>query len=92
MLSNLVAWVSFVRYFSGLCFLVMIFSVPKFTVATQAQTALPGLVQAGMDEAKSGCEHEHAVMKLGFLTERDINGDGVKDYILDYGMFECGGN
>jgi hypothetical protein len=28
----------------------------------------------------------------GFVIERDINGDGVKDYVLDYGAFQCGGH
>jgi hypothetical protein len=53
----------------------------------QAQTALPVLIQKRINQAKSGCDH--AVMESGFLTKKDINGDGVKDYILDYEKFEC---
>jgi hypothetical protein len=56
----------------------------------QAQTALPPVVQDEIDQARSACER--AVLSPGFVTEKDINGDRIKDYILDYGKFECGGN
>jgi hypothetical protein len=68
----------------------MCFSVLQFTVLAQAQTALPVLVQKEIDQAKSDCKPDRAVTKSGFLTEKDINGDGVKDYILNYGEFGCG--
>jgi hypothetical protein len=29
-------------------------------------------------------------LKPGFLTTKDVNGDGVEDYILDYANFACG--
>ena len=42
-------------------------------------------------EINKGCE-KPPVLEPGFLTERDINGDGVPDYILDYGRYQCGGD
>ena len=58
--------------------------------ATQASTALPVLIQEEINKAKTDCKPDLAVMKSGFLTEKDVNGDGVKDYVLDYGQFGCG--
>ena len=44
-------------------------------------TALPFLVQDGINQSKSGCSKlGPAIMEPGFLAEKDINGDGVKDY------------
>jgi hypothetical protein len=52
---------------------------------------LPANIQADIKENVEGCDKDP---KFGakFVTERDINGDGVKDYILDYGEFECDGS
>jgi hypothetical protein len=50
---------------------------------------LPQNVQSAIEERKKECE-ETATFKPKFVAEKDINGDGVKDYILDYGYFVCG--
>jgi hypothetical protein len=59
--------------------------------ATQAKAAqpLPHEVQSAIDEAIKGCD-EKVKFEKGFLTRRDINGDGIEDFILDYGHFACG--
>lgn len=54
-----------------------------------AAKVLPREVQANIDEAMKGCD-EKITFKKGFLTRRDINGDGQSDFILDYGRFRCG--
>jgi hypothetical protein len=59
--------------------------------ATQAKAAqpLPPEVQSSIDEAMKDC-NEKVKFEKGFLTRRDINGDGIEDFILDYGHFACG--
>ena len=59
--------------------------------ATQAKAAqpLPHEVQSAIDEAIKGCD-ETVKFGKGFLTRRDINGDGIDDFILDYEHFACG--
>jgi hypothetical protein len=58
----------------------------------QSHDGLPAVVQAEINRAQSSCEPERSALKPGFVVEKDINGDGVKDYILDYSQFECGGH
>jgi len=71
----------------------------SFVVAHQAvawaQTlptiqSLPQEVQAAIQESVRKCEPEKVTLKWGFILEKDVNGDGVDDYILDYGEFVCG--
>ncbi|MDR4305443.1 hypothetical protein IHQ68_02245 [Chelatococcus sambhunathii] len=52
--------------------------------------AAPKEVEASIDEARQNCG---AKIELGgkFMTRRDINADGVDDFILDYGEFSCDG-
>src|ERR1044072_3610393 len=52
---------------------------------------LPAAIQAAVDESKKVCG-ETAKVGDGFVAERDINGDGVKDYVLNYEHFECEGS
>lgn len=52
---------------------------------------LPKIVQDAIDENKKQCEDgEKPAVTQGFLTLKDINGDGKPDYILDYEHFQCG--
>lgn len=37
------------------------------------------------------CDTHDAKFEKGFMTRKDINGDGREDYTLDYGQFVCGG-
>ena len=50
---------------------------------------LPKEVQAAIEANKKECGEE-VKLKPAFITEKDVNGDGVKDYVLDYGEFACG--
>jgi hypothetical protein len=53
---------------------------------------LPAIVQDEIYESRKNCEPDHAKMNSNFIVERDINGDGRKDYILHYKQFQCGDN
>jgi hypothetical protein len=68
--------------------------IPKPPVATgifaQSQQSLPQIVQDAIQESQKRCEPERSALKTGFVLEKDINGDGRKDYILDYSKFQCG--
>ena len=60
--------------------------------AAFAQPAdLPKEVQAAIEENKKACG-DTVKLKPAFVAEKDVNGDGVKDYVLDYGEFECEGS
>ncbi len=52
--------------------------------------SLPSAVQAAIQENRKSCEPDKLRMEKGFVTRKDINGDGVDDYILDYGKTICG--
>src|SRR5262249_15378642 len=60
------------------------------SVGAQSQQSPPQAVRDAIREVQKECEPERPVLKTGFVVEKDINGDGRKDYILDYGKFECG--
>jgi hypothetical protein len=61
------------------------------TVALAKTKLIPAEVQAIIDDDIKSCT-EKVTFKKGFLTRRDINGDGIEDFILDYGRFSCGEN
>ena len=42
-----------------------------------------------IEASKANCD-ESVVFRKGFVVVKDVNGDGIKDYILDYGKFQCG--
>jgi hypothetical protein len=55
-----------------------------------AKSARPADVTAEMSKLTEGCK---AVKELpGFETIVDLNGDGAKDYVLDYEHAECDGS
>src|SRR4051812_38241380 len=56
-----------------------------------AQSSLPAIVQDEIRSNKEACAPEKSELSRGFIAPRDINGDGVIDYVLDYGKFSCGG-
>src|SRR5262245_9518466 len=56
---------------------------------SKAAKPLPPEVQSEINEGIKGCD-EKVKFKKGFVTRRDINGDGIEDFILDYGYFVCG--
>jgi hypothetical protein len=51
--------------------------------------AIPEIVQRAIQANRKECS-QPSVLRRGFRTEKDVNGDGRKDYILDYGRFQCG--
>ncbi|AGB73759.1 hypothetical protein RHSP_12272 [Rhizobium freirei PRF 81] len=57
--------------------------------AASAQS-LPQPVQAAIDESKKDCGGP-AKLEKGFVSIKDINGDQVPDYILDYAHLKCVG-
>lgn len=60
-------------------------------VAMAQFSNLPPNIQAAIKENEKACD-KAPKFKAKFIAERDVNGDGVKDYILDYGEFECEGS
>jgi hypothetical protein len=52
--------------------------------------SLPLAVRASIQEKRQACEPAHEQLESGFIKRRDINGDHIDDYILDYGRFICG--
>lgn len=56
----------------------------------QAEQALPQVVEAAIAENKKQCEEGKIALKPGFVSTKDINGDGKPDYVLNYGFFQCG--
>lgn len=54
-----------------------------------AEPRLPPMVQASIDETLKGCSKPK--FEKGFVTRKDINGDGATDYILDHGYLSCDG-
>lgn len=52
---------------------------------------LPSPVTARMSQDQEDCGAS-AKFEDGFVTRKDVNGDGVPDYILDYAHFACSGS
>jgi hypothetical protein len=69
--------------------IVGLFILPAAVFAQPS--GLPKMVQASIDENKKACG-SGVKLNPGFIAEKDINGDGVKDYVLDYAEFECDGS
>lgn len=74
--------------------LLLALSLGTAAHAQKAQTIpsdLPAMVKDAMAKNLKECEAgEKPLYKPGFLTIRDINGDGKPDYILNYEHFQCG--
>jgi hypothetical protein len=58
----------------------------------QSSPSLPAPVQAAVRESREACAPDKATLGKGFVQRRDVNGDGVEDYVLDYAAFDCGGS
>jgi hypothetical protein len=54
--------------------------------------SLPPQVRKAIAEQSRTCRPQKVVLEKGFLTRKDVNGDGVPDFVLDYGAFNCGGS
>lgn len=60
-------------------------------IASSAQAqSLPPIVQQAIAQARQECASNVQLLP-GFISEKDINGDGRNDYILEYEKFHCGG-
>jgi hypothetical protein len=55
---------------------------------SKAAKPLPHEVQSEINMAMKDCD-EKVKFEKGVLTRRDVNGDGIEDFILDYGHFIC---
>lgn len=67
-----------------------LFLLPAAALAQSFQN-LPANAQAAIQENVKSCDGK-TTFKDGFVSEKDVNGDGVVDYVLDYGNFVCDGN
>ncbi len=67
-------------------------SIVAFAFAIGGATAedLPPAVQKAIAENKRGCKT--VAIEKGFITRKDINGDGRPDFVLDYEAFTCDGD
>lgn len=66
-----------------------IFSV-LWLACANAAPPLPREVQAVVDDLLKDCSKPK--FERGFITRKDINGDGIIDFILDHGYFTCDGS
>ena len=57
---------------------------------TVTADVLPSAVQRAIAEQKRDCKT--VAFDKGFVTRKDINGDGRPDFILDYSSFTCDGD
>ena len=66
---------------------------PSITTATSDAhvAALPPEIQSSINDATKSCGQK-VELNRNFITRRDINGDGIDDFILDFGAFICGQN
>ena len=71
---------------------VCIFSASVGTRApSKKNKSLPPEVQSSIDNETKSCG-ETVKMEDSFILRRDVNGDGIDDFILDFGGFICGKN
>jgi hypothetical protein len=61
-----------------------------FSIGAAMAENLPPVVQKAIAENKSNCKT--VALEKGFITRKDINGDGRPDFVLDYESFTCDGN
>lgn len=57
--------------------------------SASAQT-LPLPVRKAIGEATASCRPQKVTLDKGFVTTRDVNGDGIPDYVVNYEAFRCG--
>ena len=68
--------------------------VAGLIAAAACQSALaqsaPEPIRKAMQEARESCKPDKASLGKGFLTTKDVNGDRVPDYVLNYEFLKCG--
>jgi hypothetical protein len=65
----------------------LFFAFPYADAQSQTNASLPKEVQQAVEKSRSVCKTWTQLP--GFVTEKDINGDGIRDFILDYDKVEC---
>lgn len=60
--------------------------------ASAAGDVVPPVVEQAVREARASCNPGRSTIKAGLISCRDVNGDQVSDFILDYGKVECDGS
>ncbi|MGU3539010.1 hypothetical protein [Methylobacterium sp. A54F] len=68
---------------------ILLFGLVSFA-SIAAASGLPPLVEAEIAELKQDCSGGKVTLEPGFLTRKDVNGDGIEDIILDYAAVRCG--
>ena len=53
---------------------------------------LPQVVQAEIQESRKACDPGTAELGSRFAVRKDVNGDGIVDFVLDYTNFTCNGS
>ena len=61
-----------------------------FSIGAAMAEDLPPAIQKAIAENKRDCKK--VALGKGFITRKDINGDGRPDFVLDYESFICDGN
>lgn len=74
---------------SALLPFLMAWAVVGLPAAAGAET-LPPMVRKAIAESTESCKPDKVTLEKGFLTRKDINGDGIPDYVLNYESFRCG--
>ena len=70
--------------------LAALFSIVALLILPiRVDESLPIQVRKTIQEITTDCDNL-PIFKKGFIKRKDVNGDGIKDYILDYGFFSCG--
>ena len=70
--------------------MLAVLCVAGLAIQGASASGLPPVVQAAYDEAAKTCAPDKTDIQKGFITTKDVNGDGIPDYILDYGKVTCG--
>lgn len=58
--------------------------------AADAQTLPPVVGRAIAQQSENCMKPDKVSLEKGFMTRRDVNADGIPDYVLNYGSFKCG--
>lgn len=61
------------------------------TAPAKQNKPLPPEIQLTLNKETKSCGQK-VKLKENFITRRDVNGDGIDDFILDFGWFICGQN
>ena len=57
-----------------------------FSIGAAIAEDLPPAVQKAIAESRRGCKT--VAIEKGFVTRKDINGDGRPDFVLNYDSFD----